>query len=646
MKQFYYTSCRVGESVSGQSGFQVRAISEPLSAEETAACLRALNFKLDVPADWAGPIPIKLLYCSGERTGNLALQSVWLGEDPVTKRAGNYFAHVLCGLDPKINAKSVLEWWRSPNWKCKNQGIDGTQLPAPTLFPAGEAFGDAILKEMTSDSELFAIWEFLLRAWWTRTASGRIFLAVPQEKFVKALWAVCRILPESLWKTLSFSTYEKDAMLSPASVVGLWNPVRPADSIPESCFGGTNASWNLFSGQKSQLPQVSRYVEFLIQCVRTGKFAEADAFHANAPLAVWSRRESSEMFFELVRHPDSLDVTRLKEIANLPNIGRFAMKNEKRFRLLLENFFSCRLLDVWEDSALKRTYESFFSNDEVLREQFRDAVLALLKLKIRTGDLEFLERFHSQWLSRLSGFGFSEPDFWNLFNEAPGMLPEAVYLWAYPRAIRQVFQLGEPSQQIEFLSKWCFHGDDSRCEPQISEILRGNFADVVKLELYRRFFENDFRGNDESYSELYFAWPDWNVQLLAKLDATKRDRFLKHLVPAASATLLSALQARLMPERRGNLPVTWNEDLFRIYCWLLLSPTITITAATAEFARRLPAEQVLAIRDALTRRPDVEQLIQIRTLKAIFEDPETGMLGRLKGLGTELGNVFKGFGRK
>ena len=222
MKQFYYTSCLAGESVSGQSGFQIRAASGTLSQEETTACLRALNFKLNVPSSYLGPFPVKMLYCRSERTGNIALQSVWLGEDPLTKRSGNYFSHVLCGLLPEISAKTVLEWWGSPEWKRENSGIESTELPEPTEFSPGEMFSDAIFEEMQNDAELFAIWEFLLRAWWNRPASGRIFVAAEQEKFVKALWGLCRILPAPLWNALSFSTYEQDAMLSPANVVGLW----------------------------------------------------------------------------------------------------------------------------------------------------------------------------------------------------------------------------------------------------------------------------------------------------------------------------------------------------------------------------------------------------------------------------------------
>jgi len=632
MKQFYYTSCLAGESVSGQSGFQIRAASGTLSQEETTACLRALNFKLNVPSSYLGPFPVKMLYCRSERTGNIALQSVWLGEDPLTKRSGNYVSHVLCGLLPEISAKTVLEWWGSPEWKRENSGIESTELPEPTEFSPGEMFSDAIFEEMQNDAELFAIWEFLIRAWWNRPASGRIFVAAEQEKFVKALWGLCRILPAPLWNALSFSTYEQDAMLSPANVVGLWDLEKPANSIPQNCFQGTNAAWNVFSDQKSPLKTVPNYVEFLISSVKTGKFTEADSFHANAPAVIWERRDSAEMFFELVRHPDTLDITRLKEIAHLPNIGKFLMKNPKRLQMLLENFFSSKLLDVWENESLKETFSPFFAEDEVIRSQFRDGVHALIRRKITQDDVSFLDRIFTRWLSKFECFALGSDDFWLHFNAAPQELPENVYQWAYPRAFQTAFLLSEPSFQINFLSRWAFRGDDARCEPQMEEIFRSPFPHIVKLELYRRFFEIDLAGNDEKLSDLYFTQPKWNVQLLAKLSDSQRQEFLRHTVPVCGQALLEALQDHLLElqsEKKSG-----NEELFAIYCWLLTLSSITVTESVGKFAKKLSPENLAHMKEAVSRRKDIEQLIQMKTLRPIFEEPAKG-----------LGAIFKMWGR-
>lgn len=631
MKQFYYTSCLAGESISGQSGFQIRAASETLSQEETTACLRALNFKLDVPSGYSGPFPVKMLYCRSERTGNIALQSVWLGEDPLTKRSGNYFAHVLCDLLPEISAKTVLEWWGAPEWKRENSGIESTgRLPEPIPFSPGETFSDAIFEEIQHDVELFAIWEFLLRAWWNRPASGRIFVAAGQEKFVKALWALCRILPEPLWKTLSFSTYEQDAMLSPANIVGLWNPTDPASSIPQNCFSGTNAAWNLFSQQKSTLEPVPNYVEFLIQSVKSGNFAEADSFHANAPAVIWTRRDSAEMFFELVRHPDTLDITRLKEIAHLPNIGKFLMKNPKRLQMLLENFFTSKLLDVWENESLKETFTPFFAEDETIQSQFRNGIHALICRKISQGEVSILDRIFSRWLSKFGLFGLGSEDFWSHFNSDPQNIPDSVYLWAYPKAFQTAFLLSEPSMQIEFLSRWAFRGEDARCEPQMEEIFRSPFPHIVKLELYRRFFEIDFAGNDENLSEFYFTQPQWNVQLLAKLDDQQRQKFLRHIVPACGQELLEALQAHLLDLQSEKK--SWNEELFAIFCWLLTLSSISVTESAGKFAKKLSPENLMHMKEAVSRRKDIEQLIQMKALKPIFEEQGTGWGGVFKKL--------------
>lgn len=623
MKQFFYTSCRNGESVSGESGFQIRATSAPLAPEETSFCLRALNFKLDVPSDYSGPFPVKLLFAQGGNSGNVALQSVWLGLDPTTKRVGNYFSHVLCELPKDVDAKTVLEWWKSPQWKCENQGINQIELPVPERFPANEMFADDIFSEMQTDAELFKLWEFLLRAWWTKPASGRIFTAAPQEKFVKALWALCRLLPNALWANLSFSTYEKDAMLTPTNVVCLWDPVNPAASIPQNCFVGSNYSWNLFSGQKSALPAVSRYVEWLVQSVKNGKFSDADAFHAQAPENVWTKKESAEMFFELTRHPDTLDMTRLKALSKIPDIGSFVMKNPKRAQNLMANFFSSKLLDLWNDDVLQKTFAPFFGP----RDAFDANLRQMLRNKILLGDLTFLERFYEKWLPRLTAIELTKATFWDLFNEDPGRLPKPVYLWAYPKAFRLVAQIASPSAQIEFLTQWSFHGDDSRCEPQIMEILQSSFPDVVKLELYRKFFEHDFQGNDNAYSRFYFAWPEWNVRLLLKLSPQERDVFLSYLLPEAAPAMFSVVQSKLAESLKGKSD--WNDVLFAIYRSILAISSFPIPDSAIRFARKLPKERLLQIEEAVQRRDDLDQPY-LKPMISIFQNEETSWIEKIR----------------
>ncbi len=634
MKQFFYTSCRNNESVSGDGGFQIRASSAPLSSEETSFSLRALNFKLDVPADYSGPFPIKLLFAHGGNSGNIALQSVWLGLDPTTKRNGNYFAHVLCGLSQDINAQTVLEWWKSPLWKCENEGIAEINLPVPQRFPANEMFTDAILSEMQTDDELFNLWEFILRAWWTKPASGRIFIAAPQEKFVKALWAICRILPQTLWANLSFSTYEKDAMLTPTNIVCLWNPVDPTNSIPQNCFIGSNYSWNLFSGQKSSLPAVSRYVEWIIGSVKNGKFTDADAFHAGVSEIARMKKESVEMFFELVQHPDTLDITRLKELSQIPEIENFVMEDPERAQNLMANFFSSKLLDLWTDDVLRQTFTPFFKQ----RESFETNLRQMLRRKIFQGDLAFLERFYSKWLPRLAVVGLTSKTFWDLFNENPGQLPKPVYLWAYPKAFRQVSCMLSPQEQIEYLTQWSFHGDDSRCEPQLMEILQSNFSDVVKLELYQRFFENDFGGNDDAYSRLYFAWPEWNVKLILKLTPKQKADFLNHLLPETAPALLSAIQSKLAESLKEKS--RWSEDLFTIYRLILSISSFPIAESTIRFVRKLPQEHLLSIRETLLHRDDVEQLLAMKSLTPIFQTEDSNGIEKIRSIWKKLIRLF------
>ncbi|MDO4630225.1 MAG: hypothetical protein Q4C70_13680 [Planctomycetia bacterium] len=474
---------------------------------------------------------------------------------------------------------------------------------------------------MLQDTKLLELWEFLLCAWWKRTASGRIFVAVEQEKLVKALWAVCRILPESLWQQLSFSTYEKDAMLSPAIIVGLWDPIQPEESIPQTCFNGTNLAWNTFSGKKSTIQGIPRYIQYIIQAVKNGKITEIDSFHSGTPSVTWHRRASAETFFELVRHPDTMDITRLKDISDLPKIGRFAIKNEKRFRLLLENFFTSPLLDMWDENTIQLVYTPFFASDGEVLQKFHEQLIQIQKDRISACDVDFLKMFEQKWLPRLKNFEFSEMDLWPLFNDSPASLPKPIYQWIYPTAFRHVLHCHEPSEQIEFLTRWCFLDVDEVNEPQITGILQSNFADIVKLTMYSKFVERDMAGNDAQFSRFYFAWPEWNVQVLLKLAPETRNRFLDYLIPTAGPTLLSAIQTQLTQNGKNPEMLHKNADLFRIYCDILASPNqIPITKSVADFARRLPQDEVLAIREALQKREDLVLLNQKKELNCIFSD--------------------------
>src|SRR5262249_7173991 len=97
MKQLFYTACKEGQSVSGRSGFQVRAVSPGLSVAQLEAAVRYAGYKLPrgmSPETRPDEAPVRLALLQTEELGRILCHGAYVGKDPTTDRFGNFFTHL------------------------------------------------------------------------------------------------------------------------------------------------------------------------------------------------------------------------------------------------------------------------------------------------------------------------------------------------------------------------------------------------------------------------------------------------------------------------------------------------------------------------------------------------------------------------
>src|SRR4051812_30420901 len=111
MKRLHYTSCRTGRSVSGASGFQIRAATPGLSPYEQATALAVAQYWLpagspvDIPSDKP---PRRLALINISTGGRVVCHSASVGRDPETGRFGNFFTDLLIGTEDELEPLSVI----------------------------------------------------------------------------------------------------------------------------------------------------------------------------------------------------------------------------------------------------------------------------------------------------------------------------------------------------------------------------------------------------------------------------------------------------------------------------------------------------------------------------------------------------------
>jgi hypothetical protein len=281
MKQLYYTACLEGKSVSGRSGYGVRAASEGVSAQEQQSAQRYVDYKLPEgmsPETSPREAPVRLALVDTPELGRILVHSTHLGKDPVTKRTGNYFTHlVLLGKPPALDPMRAVRSFGNGFWKWNYE--DGpVELGPADLKRIGEGgrLNDKELGTFLQSSGKKELLRFLLRAVLTTPEGTRVFIAAPPDDVAMCVYGLLRVLPRGLQEGLTFSTAETDPFACPARVVGVRPPVGPDQDMPPACYAGGCAGFNPLTDRRSELPGDPELAGTLLGLLEKRQFQEID----------------------------------------------------------------------------------------------------------------------------------------------------------------------------------------------------------------------------------------------------------------------------------------------------------------------------------------------------------------------------------
>lgn len=273
MKQVLYTSCEAGKSLNGAGGFQVRGVSAGIGPERVHAALRHVAYELPPcihPSQLAPTAsPVRLAFLRTPELGPVLCHSVYAGEDPTTRRLGNFFSHLLLDMPPAFTAAAAIETWGSDSW-CRADGSFVTALPDVDEVHAGQALTDDTLRQFLTSDHGQQMFRFVLAAMLTTEADWRIFLAAPSQDVAMCVYGLTRVLPKACQKALTFSTYESQPLACSGRVVGTWTGDSGETDMPSSCYLGKAVGYNAHTGRASQVVTEGDFVDYAITAAMTG----------------------------------------------------------------------------------------------------------------------------------------------------------------------------------------------------------------------------------------------------------------------------------------------------------------------------------------------------------------------------------------
>lgn len=341
MKQIYYTSCLAGRSLSGNGGYQIRALSADLAPDLARTFVPALAFELpwndsDFLAEQAEgkKNPIRLAYLNDPDHGSFVVHSVDAGPDPATDRPGNFFSHLICELPANIDPLQIVGLWKDPFWKVCDDDFKTPLDPLESL-PCGSFLSDERFAHFLQNEKNANFFLFLMNAWIRRSEEGRIYLAAPPDTIAFALWGMLRFLHPCFRGDLTFSTYEMNPSRTSAKIVGLWLPGNGSRILPQYCKMEPSLFYNFYRESGSDLSP-SDYLHFILQKCRGSRFSDIVRFHD------WIDREGDPDLSLMDLLAKTLDLPERLDRLDIQNI----LKNRSLKPLLLKRLENPKIASV------------------------------------------------------------------------------------------------------------------------------------------------------------------------------------------------------------------------------------------------------------------------------------------------------------
>jgi hypothetical protein len=299
MQQLYYTSCVPGRSVSGQGGFQIRACSRGLDPDRQRSLLRYVGYVLPTGFDddvSAADAPCRLALLETE-VGRVLCRSVAAGRDPTTSRTGNFFSHLVIDVPPDLDAMTASQMLTAPFWK-QSDSDGATELPDWASFPASRPFADRDLSGFAAEHQ--ALIRFLFLGLLSTPSDQRLFVVAHPEDLCMAIVVVSRMLPPGMARALTFSTYEKEPLSSPARIIGTYWRSNSLE-LPSTCYDGAGLAFNSLNGRSSPLPNPSEFAAFALKSMAEKREVDLERFYGECRTLTLATPEAWDLAYRLLR---------------------------------------------------------------------------------------------------------------------------------------------------------------------------------------------------------------------------------------------------------------------------------------------------------------------------------------------------------
>ena len=331
MKEFHYTSCRTGRSLSGASGFQVRAVSRGMSSVEIAELTNLVRYFLPpgIPETVPPPKAPKRLALVDLNSGSRVLcQTTYVGQDAETERYGVSYFHGLVGVRNEFDVLKAIQTWGSPGWRVVDgDGPVEIDTPPRPIAP-GPELTEARLAQATGQFRKEA--EFLLRGLMAPGPGRRLFLAAPPEVVAAALYIALSALPQGVRGGITFATYDHEPTIYPTRIAAsCWGNDESRD-LDDQCYEGMGWGYNRYSGRVSpKLPDPTAFVPFALDALASGKPDLLRAFHDDCTRLKVGDIPGVALLFRLSRDCSPLVADDLRQPVALQFAGSLVSKRDE-----------------------------------------------------------------------------------------------------------------------------------------------------------------------------------------------------------------------------------------------------------------------------------------------------------------------------
>ncbi|HND52019.1 MAG TPA: hypothetical protein PLV92_06475, partial [Pirellulaceae bacterium] len=378
MKQLYYTSCVAGRSVSGQGGFQIRAVSRGLTDDRCRALLGHLSYRLPNGFDEDAPpadAPRRLALLN-TNAGRVLVNSVHVGRDPTTGRAGNFFSHLLIDLPSDLDAGVAAALLHSNFWVAADH-VGPAELPDLETLPASPTISPIKLSVFAKENA--DLIRFLFQGLLSVTEHQRLFVVAHPDDVAKAVLVVARMLPRDLRAALTFSTYEREPLSSPARIVGTyWRDARL--DLESVCYDGAGFGFNTLTRRSSQMSPPAPFAAFALKSLAEGRESELAKFYAACGSMKLDTPERLELAYRVVNDPKPLSNREFSQAQAIPELAQAISGREDTARNVVR----------WaiDDPQFRDTQFAAAVRQAQSPASFYDEIAEQVVTRLKSGDIE------------------------------------------------------------------------------------------------------------------------------------------------------------------------------------------------------------------------------------------------------------------